>query len=148
MWSCFSSSTCGDMPNTQNAPYRACSGCLSGGGSEGLRVGHQYGKGDAVSWLTSGGSRVANVRGVVRGLTGHDEGGSTFLVALNKAGCDKEGYYPPHHHISLFESTREPIIACVVGGSCGRGETCPYRCVSHLQQVTEAWEGANTRNVT
>ena len=27
-----------------------------------VRVGHQYGKGDAVSWLASGGSWVANVR--------------------------------------------------------------------------------------
>src|SRR6266540_3774164 len=35
MWSYFSSSACGDMPNTQNVPYRAHSGCLGGGGSEG-----------------------------------------------------------------------------------------------------------------
>src|SRR6266540_2098353 len=35
MWSYFLSSTCGDMPNTQNVPYRAHSGCLDGGGSEG-----------------------------------------------------------------------------------------------------------------
>ena len=35
IWSCFLSSACGDMPNTQNVPYRACSGCLDGGGSEG-----------------------------------------------------------------------------------------------------------------
>ena len=35
MWSYFSSSACGDMPNTQNVPYRARSGCLGGGGSEG-----------------------------------------------------------------------------------------------------------------
>src|SRR6266545_3823498 len=35
MWSYFLSSACGDMPNTQNVPYRARSGCLGGGGSEG-----------------------------------------------------------------------------------------------------------------
>src|SRR6266545_7434442 len=35
MWSYFSSSACGDMPNTQNVPYRAHSGCLGGGGSGG-----------------------------------------------------------------------------------------------------------------
>ncbi len=58
MWSYFLSSACGDMPNTQNVPYRVCSGCLDGGGSEG---GCRYGKGDPVSWLASGGSRISRL---------------------------------------------------------------------------------------
>src|SRR6266545_2710754 len=107
MWSYFLSSACGDMPNTQNVPYRARSGCLGGGGSEGgapiwkgrpcvvvdkwgllcfmieplgwlflqkrgqgrsrLQERGQLCKNEPpgwspVSWLASGGSRVANMR--------------------------------------------------------------------------------------
>ena len=101
MWSYFSSSACGNMPNTQNMPYRAHSGCLGGGRSEGGALIQKEQRCVMVGkWRLS--SCKCEGGGVVRELTGHDKGDSTLLVTLNKAGHDEEGYYPPCHHVSFW----------------------------------------------
>ncbi len=70
-------------------PYRARSGCLGGGGSEG----------GAPIW--KGQHCVVVGKWRLSGCKRHDEGGSTLLVVLNKAGCDEEGYYPPPPRVSF-----------------------------------------------